>query len=144
MTEKLLSEREIGEKYIGERTRLITSTDLDMFCNVTGMRGDTFLSDEVARARGMKSRVLPGAMSLAVLFSLLEEDFLRGPHGQGALFTGLNNLKLFAPVYPYDKLKAEAEVLAKKETSKGDRVFVTYAWALKNQDDVVVAKGENT
>jgi acyl dehydratase len=142
--EKMLAERDIGEKYIGSRTRLITPTELDIFCTTTGMRGDAFLSDEVARSRGMKSRVLPGAMSLAILFSLLEEEFLRGPHGQGALFTGLNNLKLLAPVYPHDRLKAETEVLAKKETSKGDRVFVTYAWALKNQEDVVVAKGENT
>ena len=27
---------------------------------------------------------------------------------------------------------------------KGDRVFVTYSWILKNQDGVTVAQGENT
>ena len=138
MTEKRLADRDIGEKFIGGETRLITPTELDMFCNITGMRGDAFLSDEAARSLGMKNRVLPGAMSLAILFSLLGE-FLGG-----AIFTGLNNLKLLAPVYPYDKLRAEAEVLNKKETSKGDRVFVTYLWVLKNQDEVAVAQGENT
>ena len=137
--EKRLADRDIGENFVGSQTRLVTATELDMFCNITGMRGDVFLSDEAARSRGMKNRVLPGAMSLALLFSLLEGEFL-----QGAIFTGLNNLKLLAPVYPYNRLKAEAEVLAKKETSKGDRVFVTYSWILKNQDEVTVAQGENT
>ena len=138
MAEKRLADREIGEKYVGSGARLITSTELDIFCDITGMRGDAFLSDEAARSMGMKSRVLPGAMSLAILFSLLGE-FL-GP----AIFTGLNNLRLLAPVSPYDKLRAEAEVLGRKVTSKGDRVFVTYAWTLINQDAVTVAQGENT
>jgi len=138
MTGKRLAERDIGEKFVGSGTRLVTPTELDMFCNITGMRGDAFLSDDFARSLGMKSRVLPGAMSMAILFSLLE-DFL-----QGAIFTGLNNLRLLAPVYPNDRLRAEVEVLGKRETSKGDRVFVTYAWTLKNQDDVTVAQGENT
>jgi acyl dehydratase len=138
MAEKPLADRVIGEKYVSDETRLITPTELDMFCNVTGMRGDAFLSDEAARAFGMKSRLLPGAMSLAILFSLL------GKFLGNAIFTGLNNLRLLAPVYPYDKLSAETEVLGKKETSKGDRVFVTYSWTLKNQDGVTVAQGENT
>jgi len=138
MTEKGLADRDIGEKYVGSATRLVTATELDMFCDITGMRGDVFLNDEAAKSMGMKSRVLPGAMSLAILFSLLGE-FL-GP----AIFTGLNNLRLLAPVCPYDRLRAEAEVLGKKETSKGDRVFVTYSWTLINQDAVTVAQGENT
>lgn len=138
MTEKGLADRDIGEKYVGSATRLVTATELDMFCDITGMRGDVFLNDEAAKSMGMKSRVLPGAMSLAILFSLLGE-FL-GP----AIFTGLNNMRLLAPVCPYDRLRAEAEVLGKKETSKGDRVFVTYSWTLKNQDAVTVAQGENT
>jgi len=138
MTEKRLADRDIGEKYAGSATRLVTATELDMFCDITGMRGDAFLNDEAAKSMGMKSRVLPGAMSLAILFSLLGE-FL-GP----AIFTGLNNMRLLAPVCPYDKLRAEAEVLGKKETSKGDRVFVTYGWTLINQDAVTVAQGENT
>ena len=138
MTEKGLADRDIGEKYVGSATRLVTATELDMFCDITGMRGDVFLNDEAAKSMGMRSRVLPGAMSLAILFSLLGE-FL-GP----AIFTGLNNMRLLAPVCPYDRLGAEAEVLGKKETSKGDRVFVTYLWTLKNQDAVTVAQGENT
>ena len=138
MAEKRLADRDIGEKYVSDETRLITPTELDLFCNATGMRGSAFLSDEAARSLGMKSRLLPGAMSLAILFSLL------GKFLGSAVFTGLNNLRLLAPVYPYDTLSAETEVIGKKETSKGDRAFVTYAWTLKNQDGVTVAQGENT
>ena len=138
MAEKRLADRDIGEKYVSDETRLITPTELDLFCNVTGMRGSAFLNDEAAKSLGMKSRLLPGAMSVAILFSLL------GKFLGSAVFTGLNNLRLMAPVYPYDTLSAETEVIGRKETSKGDRVFVTYAWTLKNQDGVTVAQGENT
>ena len=138
MAEKRLADRVVGEKYVSDETRLITPTELDMFCNITGMRGSAFLSDEAAKSLGMKSRLLPGAMSVAILFSLL------GKFLGGAVFTGMNNLRLLAPVYPYDTLSAETEVIGTKETSKGDRVFVTYAWTLKNQDGVTVAQGENT
>ena len=138
MAGKRLSEREVGEKFVGTQSRLITPTELDIFCDITGMRGDAFLNDEAARSMGMKSRVLPGAMSFAILFSVIGE-FL-GP----AIFTGLNNMRLLAPVFPYDRLRAETEVIAKKVTSKGDRAFVTYTWTLKNQDDVIVAQGDNT
>jgi len=138
MAEKRLADRVVGEKYVSDETRLITPTELDIFCNITGMRGAAFLSDEAAKAFGMKSRLLPGAMSLAILFSLL------GKFLGSAIFTGLNNLRLLSPVYPYDTLSAEAEVIGRKETSKGDRVLVTYLWTLKNQDGVTVAQGENT
>ena len=138
MVEKRFADREIGDKYASSKARLVTPTELDMFCNITGMRGEAFLSDEAARAMGMKSRLLPGAMSLAILFSLIDEFV------GGAVFTKMNNLSLVAPVYPYDKLSAELEVVGKKETSKGDRVFMTYNWVLKNQDEVTVAQAENT
>lgn len=134
---KLLKDAEVGEKLEG-RSRIVTGTDLDIFLDITGMRGDAFLSDEAARAMGLKARVCPGAMTLGILFGLLGDVL------EGALFTNLNNLKLLAPVYPLDKLSAECEVLGKKETSKGDRVFVTYLWTLKNQSGMVVAQGENT
>ena len=138
MAEKRLADREIGEKWVGEESRLITGTELDLFCDITGMRGDAFLNDKAEQAMGMKSRLLPGAMSFALVFSLLGR-FL-GP----AIFTGVNNMKLSSPVFPNDKLRAETEVIGKKVTSKGDRVFVTYLWKLINQDDVLVAQGENT
>ena len=138
MAARRLAKMDIGDRFVGTNTRMVTPTELDMFCNITGMRGDIFLSNEAAKSLGMKSRVLPGAMSLAILFSLLEE-FL-----QGAIFVGLRNLKLLAPIFPCDRLRAEGEILAKKETSKGDRIVVTYSWVLRNQDEVAVAQGENT
>ena len=82
MAGKRLADMDIGGKFVSDKVRLVTPTELDMFCNITGMRGDAFLSDEVAKSYGMKSRLLPGAMSFAILFSLLEEVL------QGAIFTG--------------------------------------------------------
>jgi acyl dehydratase len=55
-----------------------------------------------------------------------------------------DNMKVRAPLHLGDSVKVEGAVLRKKETSKGDRVFVTWSWALKNQDDVTIAQSENT
>lgn len=136
--EKLLSQRDVGDKFISKSSKTVTEADLDMFCDITGMREDILSRDEVAQDIGLKTRVVPGVMTFAVLMGLL------GEVDHDALHVGTNNVKLLAPVYPNDKLGAECQVLTKRDTSKGDRIIVTYSWTVKNQDDVTVAQGENT
>ncbi len=136
--EKLLSQRDVGDKFISKSSKTVTEADLDMFCDITGMREDILSRDEVAQDIGLKARVVPGVMTFAVLMGLL------GEVDHDALHVGTNNVKLLAPVYPNDKLGAECQVLTKRDTSKGDRIIVTYSWTVKNQDDVTVAQGENT
>jgi acyl dehydratase len=137
MAEKLVAERNVGDKFEGG-SRIITGTELDMFCAISGMRLDVFLNDEAARALGFKARVVPGAFLLALVFGLLGERL--NEH----VYVGTNNMKVLAPLYPCDRVRVEVEVIDKKKTSKGDKVFVTWSWALKNQDDLIVAQGENT
>ena len=43
-----------------------------------------------------------------------------------------------------DLLSSLLEESQQKETPKGGRVFVTWSWAIKNQDDAILAQGENT
>lgn len=137
MAEKLVAERNVGDKF-KSGSRIITGTELDMFCTVAGLRLDAFLNDEAGRALGFKGRVVPGAFAFALVFGLLGELL------NGHVHVGTNNMKVLAPLYPYDRVRVEGEVLNKKETSKGDRAFVTWSWAVKNQDDVILVQGENT
>jgi acyl dehydratase len=51
---------------------------------------------------------------------------------------------LLAPLYPYDRAKVGIKIIDKKENSKGGRSFVTWSWTVKNQENVVIAQGENT
>ena len=131
--------KEVGYKY-ATGTRFITPTELDIFCDITGIRDDMFLSDEAAKALGLERRVVPRVFIVAVLFALLEEE---GLTSKGTLL-GMNNTRFNVPVCPYDRIRAEGELLNKRVASEGDRVTVTYSWFMKNQDDVVVAQGENT
>ncbi len=137
MAEKLMADRNVGDEFRGS-SRVITGTELDMFCTISGMRLDAFLNDEAARSLGFKARVVPGPFVFAVVFGLLGELL------NGHVHVGTDNMKVLAPLYLYDRVRVEGEVLRRKESSKGDRVFVTWLWAVKNQDEVVIAQGENT
>jgi acyl dehydratase len=97
-----------------------------------------YFHDEAARALGFKSRLVPGTFMFALAIGLLGELL------DGHMHVAADNVKVRAPLYPGDSVKVERSVLRKKETSKGDRIFVTWSWTLKNQDDVTIAQGETT
>lgn len=128
---------EAGDVFEGG-SRVMTGTELDMFCSMAGLRLDPFLLDEAARQLGFKARVVPGAFLFALVFGLAG-DLLNG-----LVHVGTEKVKVLAPVHPNDRIRLEIKVVGKKESSKPGRGFLTWAWALKNQDDVVVIQGENT
>ena len=137
MGEKLVAERNVGDEF-ETGSRIITSAELDMFCTITGNRLDTFLQNEAAKTLGFKERVVPGSFIFALVFGLLGERLNRHVH------IATDKMKVLAPLYPYDRAKVGIKIIDKKENSKGDRTFVTWAWAVKNQDNVIIAQGENT
>ena len=139
MEKEHLGYKEVGYKYT-TGTRFVTPTELDTFCDITGLRVDVFLRDDVAKTLGLEGRTVPGVFIMAILLALLCEIGLLSD----GIFLGTNNVRFGVPVRPYDRLRAEGELLNKKVTSKGDRVVVTYSWFVRNQDDDVVAQGENT
>lgn len=57
---------------------------------------------------------------------------------------GTEKLKVLVKVYPNARIRVEAEVVDKRESSKKVTWFLTWAWVLKNQDDVITIQGENT
>ena len=133
----MLTDMNIGDKHI-TKSKSVTAKDLDDFCQVTGISEDIFLNDDAGKTAGLRERVVPGAQTVSMLLGLI------GDVAWGLLLAEMDKIKFLSPLYPGDTVRAELELLDRKTTSKGDRVFLTYSWALKNQDGVVVAIGENT
>jgi len=137
MPKKTLAQGEIGERFEGG-SKTITGEELDRFCQTANLGLEVFLKDEAASAMGFKRRVVPGGFLFSLVFGLLG-DLL-----DGHIHVGTEKLKVFVPVHPDDTVKADVEIVDKKISSKGDKVFVTWGWTLRNQDDAVVIQGENT
>jgi acyl dehydratase len=131
--------KEVGYKFETE-PRYATNGEVDMFCDVTGLRDDAFLRDDGLAALGLDRRVVPGLFIMAIMFSGLIKSGLT----HDGLFVGTDNVKFKENVHPYDSLHTVGEVIESRVTSKGDRVVVRYTWRVINQNDVVVAEGVNT
>ena len=133
--------KEVGFKFTTP-SRLIVPTEIDLFCEISGMKEGVFLSDEVGRSYGAEGRVVPGVFLPGIALGLIREIGLIGV--KGSFFLGMDKFKANTPTYPLDTVTVEGEVVKRRITSKEDRVVVTYAWFMKNQKGVVVAQAENT
>ena len=134
-------QKEVGYKFTAG-PKFVTPAEIDIFCAITGSKVDHFLIDEAGQnlGIGVKGRILPGILTLAATGALLDHSGLAAP----GLMVGMNNIKVLAPVSPYDRLMIEGEVLSKRVTSKGDRVLVTFSMNVKNQNGVTVLESETT
>ena len=130
--------KDVGYKFVTE-WRYVTPTEVNLFCDITDTREDVFLRDDAAQEFGLKAAIVPALLIFAKLMSGLMEVGLTGE----GLFIGINNAEFKVPVHPYDRIRGEIEVLEKRVTTKGDRVIVRYAWQVRNENDVIVAQGEN-
>ena len=137
MAQGTLAQAKIGDK-IDCGSRIITGTELDMFCTIGDLRLEPFLIDDAAREMGLKGRVVPGPFLFTIVFGLM------GDRLKGHLHVGTNNVKVLAPVYPNERISLEVEIVDRKEDAKRNRVFTTWGFTLSNQDGAVVFKGENT
>lgn len=137
MQKALIIDMDIGDKHIS-KPRTITLRDVEEFCRANKLSEDFFLSDDAGKAASLKGIVVPGAQTLVILSGFSEEIT------SGLLLAAMDKIRFLAPLYPGDSVKAEIELLNKKTTSKGDRVFYTFSWALTNQDAVTIAQGETT
>ena len=138
MEKEHLEYKEVGFKYTTD-SRVVTPAELVAFYEIPGIKEDMFVNDEAGKALGFEGKVVPAAYTIGLAFSLLGEKGL----AEGGIFLEMN-AKFTAAVYPNDALSVEGELLSKRETSKGDKVVVKYSWNVKNQDGVVVVRGENT
>ncbi len=131
---------EVNEGYTFKTgTKPITGTEIDIVAQMSGMDLPGFLDDEFAKGWGFKARVVPGAYLIACMMGLMAK------HGflSDAVWTAADGISWKTPVHPGDKIYAEAEVISTKEMKRGGGL-ITYKWTIKNQDNNVVAQGQNT
>lgn len=119
---------------VGDRfrtlNRTITESDIVNFIGVTGMLETLFTDLTFSHVHGaIKGRVAPAACVYTMIEGLLCQATMQT--------TGLALLevekKILAPVFAGDTVHAEVEVLAVRQTSKGNRGIVT------TQNNVIVA-----
>ena len=124
---------------VGERfrtlNRTITESDIVNFIGVTGMLETLFTDLSFSHEHGaIKGRVVPAACVYTMIEGLLCQATMQT--------TGLALLevekKILAPVFAGDTIHAEVEVLAVRQTSKGNRGIVT------TQNNIIVAARNTT
>ena len=135
---KTIIENDIGYKYRSEKKRKITVEDINLYLELGQSPFAMWEDDDAGRDVGFDGRVVPGPMHLPVALGLLSSII-----SEQSFLVGIDNIRFTNPLYPGDTVSAEAQLLKKRQTSKGDWIG-TYRWALLNQDGVEVSSGENT
>jgi len=141
-----IQKMKVGDKYVSS-AKLVTKTDKEIFCSVSGMMHSLFLSDdyvksdEASQKIGLQASVVPGQLSYAIMLGNLVRDRILD---DVIVQLGSNNVRWPAPAYAYDMLRTEIEITGNRITKAGDSVIVDYIWQVKNQNDAVVIEGINT
>ena len=129
---------DIGDRFV-TKSRVITKTDLELYAISTGDTHPMFLSEEQAKAAGWKNQLVPGLLTFSIAVGLLIQS---GYISDVMAFMGTDKVKFNVPVYPYDTIRVETEVLSKKQVKDANWIC-SYKWIVRNQNDEAVAEGEN-
>ncbi len=125
--------------------RTITEGDLALYIALTGDRRPLNCSSELGRTLGFEREIAHDLLVFHIVFGRAVPDVsLNSPAN-----LGYADVRFGVPVLPGDTLRSETEVIAKRETSKGDvgivwvrtrginqrneRVLHFYRWAMVNK-----------
>ena len=136
---KLMSQCEPGEKFT-TGSQIITATDIETFARITKYDLPAFLDEKYAQSKGFKTRMAQGGLTFSVSIGLMDSS---GILDDAIALVGANNIKFLAPVYAYDTIAVEIELLSKRITKDGKRGILTLKLVTKNQNGEVVAEGEH-
>lgn len=118
---------------------VVTESLIQAFAGLSGDFFDLHVDDEFARGLGFPGRVAHGILGLALTDGLKNRAEMRF---RAVASLGWN-WKFSGPILVGDRIRAEIEVAAKRETKRADRGIVTLGFAVKNQKDEVVQQGTN-
>ena len=137
-TKRYFEDFEVGEKF-NTPAKFITSTEVDLFCMMTG-HGGPHIDSELAKNMGFKDKLVPGFFTISQMHGLMHQI---GLSEQALLFLGLNNVRFTQAVYPGDSIRFELQIVGKKDVSKWkESGIITSKFCVINQDDLVVCEGE--
>lgn len=128
---KHFEELSVGNKFTSI-ARTITETDLVNFVTFSGTFEELFTSAEYVEKHSIfKKRIVPGMLTLVVSMGL--NTLVGWLQGTGMALMGVDGVRMIAPVACGDTIRAEAEIVDKKETSRPDRGVIRVAHTVRNQ-----------
>ena len=138
MSAKWYEDVEPGERF-DTGGIVVTESHVMGFAGLTGDFFDLHVDEEFARSLGFPGRVAHGILGLAIVDGLKNraETRFRAVASLGW------NWKFTRPILIGDRIHAEIEVQAKRETKRPDRGILVLAFKVRNQKDEVVQEGTN-
>ena len=121
---------QVGQK--AQRTRKVTSRDIELFTEISGDRNPLHYDEEAAKASRFGGIVVQGGVTSAILNAVVAED-LPGP---GTVFLQVN-WSFKAPVRPGDTISGEVEITKVRE----DKPITELLTKVTTSDGTVVLEG---
>ena len=100
-----------------------------------------FTDEEFAQQTHFKGKIAPGPLTLYMMLGLWQQLGTFSDTAMGLLL--FDKVKFVAPVRPGDTIRAEVELIEKKETPKSDRGVARWHWKCTNQKNEVVVEMES-
>ena len=134
-------EFEVGETIEHDRTRTISESDNQRFCDMTMNQQPLHLDAEFAADTQFGERLVNGIYTLALAVGVSIPDTT-----DGTIVANLSydNVEHPAPVFHGDTIRAQSTVTEKRETSDGERGVVEFHVEVFNQDDDLVCEFDRT
>ena len=114
-------------------TKTFSDQDVRSFAEISGDKNPVHLDDEFAAQTQFKKRLVHGILTAGLISAVLGTE-LPGP---GSIYLS-QSINFRAPVFIGDTITATATVVKMRE----GKPIVTLETVCKNQDEVVVLKGE--
>ncbi|HEY4546146.1 MAG TPA: MaoC family dehydratase [Pedomonas sp.] len=138
MTGRWFDDWQIGDRLAHEIRRTVTETDNLLFSVMTHNPQPLHIDAEAAKASEFGQILVNGTYTFALMVGLSVGDTTLGTLVANL---GYQDLVMPKPVFIGDTLRAESEVVEKRESkSRPDAGIVTFAHQLLNQRDEVVCK----
>ena len=142
MPGRFYDEWTIGDRISHPLHRTVTETDNLLVCALTHNPQPLHLDAQYAAGTEFGRIVVNGTFTFALLIGLSVGDTTMGTLVANL---GYDKLRMPAPVFIGDTLRAETEVLALRDSgSRPDAGIVTFEHRMLNQDDALVCVCERT
>lgn len=141
MPGRYYEEFEVGERIEHDKSRTVSESDNQRFCDMTMNQQPLHLDKEFAAETQFGEQVVNGLYTMSLAVGLTIPDTT-----DGTIVANLSydNVEHPAPVTHGDTIRAETTVLDKRETSDGERGVVTMQVEAFNQHDELVCTLERT
>lgn len=125
---------EIGDKIV-TRTRLLTSSEIECIIALLGATNPLFLSEELAQSKGFEGKVTPGFVISAYAFGL---EYQTGVYDNIVALIEVDEMKFKAPLIHGSPLRAELEVIFRRDTSRPDRGLVVFQRRCYSEETMIM------